>query len=1106
MVTDIHGSKKTIMMLVVGNGAAEDQQSKEKDDMMMDHADGNNDNDDNLLLQKPSNESHGEGESGDETGMSSSAMSVSETSRSLRTGKRRENRETGGAPSNHHQRRDSESPSRGRRQDSKSPIPKEEVDGKESRPKASSSSAKVRPRGGRISKTRSSAADEDPPASSHERKTRSGRNRNSLAADKTPSSAEHQHQQREGEVEVETSSSSGAKIKASSSSREGKSYKSNSTNSRSGHGERTTSTREGSKHRRRKLSPHRGSEKKPEKDGDKEEGGDNDSNPAESLPLTTEASDSRHRTKRPSSSGRPRRRSKSGSRSIAKVTAANGNGDKKEESTLDSTSDSGPEPKLSIRSSVKVASALVKFRMVLAKSKYHTNQDKQANHIDMANVLTGHKENLKNGTTSSRHKRDSRRDPTTASSSHHKRDASRHKSSRHRREAKDEDGALVKRKSSKESNDSTASSRRSTKMEETQPATTPDNMLMNALSNVGRKLAKEKAERKNSAPETKVATKTAATQEKKSSVRLESSAKVSTAMLKFQQALALSKSATAAAKTRQDTQNKLLGEVHAGTKPVATPDDYRLKFQKSSASTTRANVSPVSTVDIVEPSNAKDSPKVPTDLDGDSDKDLDCDDSSIDKSKRDDDGDMSMSGSEVEIDSDDEMDSDIDSECDIGDLNDKDDSSEVNSDSESEAEGPESKPVVVVTPKANATIAGDMDLDSSISDHSSVVLDSDDDLDSDGEFGDDDVEDDVESEDDTTVEKGEAEVFQNNVDFEELLTPEQSSWDGNTDAVLVHDESGSQKEGETPTNAGGGSDKVTQISQRLKIVRSLSFTTSNSGGLSSSSILDRSLSEWRPSSSRDITKRAGLNLAIPGLSPGILPNEDSSQPSLSYLPIAMKHIKPKVPDESDDDIGEEQPKGKLVDQDKRSSSLTRKASSRSLRKSKSVVESSTRADAGKQLLDDGSSGSRRRTSRTRKPPSRSHSSCGAAVKAGLEGEMQSERKSKPSFSSSAARSKSRERSSTTKRSSSASRAKTLAGVSALVETASSSDPRREENRKPSSRRKTPNRAKSHDTRTRSSRATAAAAPAAAADKGEIIENESRRSSRKSNVNPLDDLM
>ena len=1031
-------------MLVLGNGATEDQ-SEEKNAMMLHDAEDADD----VPSRIPSGSiSHGDDdESGDEAAMSSSAMSSSGVDRSTRSSKRRSTTRGGGVGGNHHRRRrGSTSPSRSTRQTSKSPSrvsPKDDADTKESTSRHKSSSGKVRQRSGRISRTRSN--DEERPNSSHERKPRT--------------------------------------TKASSSAREGKSYASNSANSRSSRGADRASHREGSKHRRRK----------PDNDGDKDDTAGNDSNPpTKSIPLTKETPDSRISVKKHSSSGRPRHRSKSRSRSLAKAATTNTdiNG-KKEESTLDSTFDTEPDPSKSLRSSVKVASALSKFRMVLAKSKqatkaaekYHIDRDKQGKH----------KENLKNGTvSSSRHKRD-------------KRESSRHKSSRHRREAKDDDGDTTEmvRKSSSRSKDSGASSG-STKKDDSPSHESPDDMLMNALSNVGRKLAKEKREKKkaqeSSGGKDEAETTAKTTKAASSSVRLKSSAKVSTAMLKFQQALALSKSATRAAKNQQDTQNKLLGEVHSGTKPVATPDDYRLlkshrNVGANSAAAVEADVSPVSTVDMVESPKSKDSPKVPTDLDEENDKDLDCGISVDGASKGDDDAVMSLSGSEVEIDSEDEMDSDIDSEFELGSVNgDGDDSvaSEVHTAAEDQAGVTDSKPPVVVTPESlvGETNSVDMDSDISISDHSSVVIDSDDELDSDGEFDNDADEEDAGLDNDPEVlgdnpdaeadsEKDEKPgVLENEGAIKELLTtPQQSSW--NTDAGNIFQQqntNGAQEEGALAKALGGN--EVTEISKRLKIARSLSFTSSTSGGQ------ERSLSNWKPSSSRELDKHACPNLAIPGLSPPSKTTSllDDSQPSPSYLPATMKH-----PDKAD--VSTAEIKINPIDLDKRSSNLTRKPSSRSLRKSKSAVGVST-----KQALDDSSSGAggRRRASRMRKPPSRSRSSTGAIVKTALEGDSQNERKSKTS-SRSSHRSKSRERSSAPKRSSSASRAKLLAGVSALVKTA---DNKRDEVKRHSSRRKTPSRSKSHDVRPKSSRSSTATAAAG----GDILleKEASRRSRRKSN--------
>ena len=1027
------------MMLVLGNGATADQ-SEEKNAMMMDDAE---DADDVPSRIPSSSLSHGEDESGDEAAMSSSAMSSSGADRSARSSKRRSTR-GGGAGGNHRRRRGSTSPSRNTRQTSKSPSRvsvKDDTDIKESTAsRHKSSSSKVRPRSGRLSRTRSN--DEERPNSSHERKTRTS--------------------------------------KASSSAREGKSYAANSANSRSGRGADRTSNREGSKHRRRKQ----------DNDGDRDDNAGHDSNEVtKSILPTKETSDSRHSVKKHASSGRPRHRSKSRSRSLAKAgihTDINGT---KEESTLDSTSDAEPDPSKSLRSSVKVASALSKFRMVLAKSKqatkaaekYHTDRDKHGKQ----------RENLKNGvSTSSRHKRD-------------RRESSRHKSSRHRREAKDDDGDNTEmvRKSSSRSKDSVASSDGgSTKKEDSQPKDSPDDMLMNALSNVGRKLAQEKRERKKAQESSNGKDEgetTKATKEVSSSARLKTSAKVSTAMLKFQQALALSKSATLAAKNQQATQNKLLGEVHSGTKPVATPDDYRLKKSEKKGGATsiavQADVSPVSTVDMVESPKSKDSPKVPTDLDGENNKDLDCHISVDDASKEGDDAVMSLSGSEVEIDSEDEMDSDIDSEFEIGSVSGDDDVS-VNSEAHTATGDPagiaDIKPPAVVTPETliGETNSVDMDSDSSISDHSSVVIDSDDELDSDGEFDNDADEEAAVLDNDSNLEadlqKNEKmEVSEDKEAIKELLTtPQQSSWNGDTGNVFQEQSANGAQQGEGALANALGSNEVTEISRRLKIARSLSFTSSTSGGQ------DRSLSNWKPSSSRELNKASCPNLAIPGLSPPSKTTSllDDSQPSPSYLPATMKHSD-KV------DVLISEAKKKPIDNDKRSRNLTRKPSSRSLRKSKSAVGAST-----KQVLDDSSSGGggRRRSSRMRKPPSRSRSSTGAILKAESEGGSLNDRKSKTS-SRSAHRSKSRERSGAPKRSSSASRAKLLAGVSALVKTASTENTR-DEVRRPSSRRKTPSRAKSHDIRPKSSRSSSTAATSSADTGSEVLEKEARRSRRKSN--------
>lgn len=407
------------------------------------------------------------------------------------------------------------------------------------------------------------------------------------------------------------------------------------------------------------------------------------------------------------------------------------------ESTPDSpppkTSTVPPEPSSSLQSSVKVASALVKFRKVLAMSKqasasaqkYRDDQEKQTQDLGI--------ENLGKVDTISSLKENSR-SARGASSGHHRREGdskhSKHKGSSHnRRRNEHTDGGSSRSKRKPR----TGATQSSAKKPDTSPVAA-DDFLKEALSCVGKRLSRaslvkkepedKKEETKQEEPvlqhkttptsngdsqkkegkeeeaaETQSATRTSI--KESAANRLKSSAKVSTAMLKFQQALALSRSATQAAKTQQDTQNKLLGEVHADK--TASDSLARASYRAKYATTSAA--SPVSPVDVVDPAEV-DSPKVPSDLDGDSD---------------------------------------IDSEIEIDDVNEDDDTiSDVATDSEdddevavqtSEYDATENE-VDTTTPAVPTVVStdSDFDMDSDVDMHSDVDIDSDDDLDSDNEL------------------------------------------------------------------------------------------------------------------------------------------------------------------------------------------------------------------------------------------------------------------------------------------------------------------------------------------------------------------------------------
>eukprot|EP00797_Seminavis_robusta_P034624 Sro835_g208850.2 (648) ;mRNA; r:23933-25876 len=606
-----------------------------------------------------------------------------------------------------------------------------------------------------------------------------------------------------------------------------------------------------------------------------------------------------------------------------------------------------------------------------------------------------------------------------------------------------------------------------------------DTFLKEALNNVGKRLSRPsltsmKKDVPPKADDEKVATTatittTAATTTAKPAVkdsdRMKSSAKVSTAVLKFQQALALSKSATKAAKTQQDTQNKLLGEVH---KDKTKPDDFvkRASLLKAteakSAPTGSSNsnavaVSPVSTVDVVDPTadGANESPKVPSDLDGDSDID-----------------------SEIEIDDVDEDDDPV---------------SDVETDSEDEDDNNKTPTPVVAPMIPLVSVTDDTSDDSDVDEHSDVELDSDDDLDSDDEFatgdtarattnvgsdngsesGKDDAmdsDDDIDSDNDAKSPKPETNLP---VSQEAVVTPLQSSVVAATISALEK-----ESEADEASDAAGSEDRrMEEISHRLHLVRSMSCNNADS----LNGFQEKSLSDLQSITGRS----AGPNLGIPGLSPGSkasLGTEEDSQ-GISYLPMAMK--KPKSDPFADlkgdsshdtEDSGSDMEIVSTSDSEANRpsrKSLTRKHSTRrrSASRSRSNADS---VDSGRKSRGDEKSRSRTRsTSRARRAPSRSRSSTMARPSDAEGGGSHRERRSKPQISSSSAdktrptdRTKTKEKASG--RSSSASRSRTLAGLSTLTTTPSNSKPSsgegssREEGRKGSSRRRMPSRAKSHD--------------------------------------------
>jgi len=1074
------------MMLVVAKGAIEDEQQPamiQHNEMDQINRIGSNSNGNGI--NKLMDEQHIGEVSGDEgiAVSSNTTRSISGVSSSARS-----------APSSNHKRqtvvrgseprrsRTSKSPSReilGRKEE-------EEVRHRHksnpSRTKSGLSSRKS------STETPASADDNAPDIISSETDTRAkSSSRRSRWSGKLSSSADHQLD------------------KTTHSHRSTNSHKA-STSSSNGRGSSTTTTE--SKQRRQKLASNLlsassgdATAKKSEEKTTATESGDggNSSKRTEKNAALTDAATSEVTSDKIDATRSKRQRSKSRSK-------VDGNVDKKDDSTLDSathrtTAFNKDDTLGTLRSSVKVASALSKFRMVLAKSKQATTIGEK---YQTENNINKIKESVRNGETGAS---SSSRDKRAPGSNHSR----RQKGSRHRREA----GTDMQRKSS-----SSRDSDGSMESEGNKKNETPDDMLMKALTSVGRKLAKEKAERQGRSASEDPGEDSKSKKETVSARRLKSSAKVSTAMLKFQQALALSKSATMAARTQQDTQNKVLGAVHSGGRPGK--EDYRVTLQKQQeakraaiakgvtpavaaatvvAAAAAARVSPIS-VDMVEsPTQDRESPKLLTHLVAQSrDSNGDEDDSISEESEV---IDVSMSGSEVDLDSEDEMDSDIDSEFGM-----EFDNASATARTYLQSD-PERKimipPPSVVSPEVIAgktNMEGDNDdhSDLSISDHSSVDLESDDELDSDEEVN---VTDNVndaklgiasdgecsiasktnvkQKRNEPEVEQIEPETPSANAknDTKALLTtPQHSVWNGDTIAAQ-RNSSGSQNEGESPPEFGG----TAVISKRLQLVRSLSFQMSNSA--LQASPLDKSLSDWRPSSSRDLTSSPDWKLVIPGLSPKEICQD--SQPSLSYLPVNVKSVD-SLPDTlyrshsksggvSEEILLAEPPTEKPDDG---ASNLTRKQSNSSLRKRK---DASSRSSSGnrKQVPQDGSSN---RTS-SRKPSNRDQTD-----------DAQSNRSSKHS-SSTSNRAKIREEriSSTSKRSSSTARAKTLAGVAAFSEESlHRSKERSRNNGNSASRRKTPNRTKSRDDRARSSRDRPSSSSAGHGEEGP--EKETRRSRRE----------
>lgn len=536
--------------------------------------------------------------------------------------------------------------SSGHRSRKKSPG-RNAVDGRQARAHAS----KVKPKGG-VTRSRSTVDQEDKKA-----RTTSGGRRNSASAGIAHIA---QNADEEGSLRKKTSSSS----------RESKATKSGTSHSRRGRSTASTTSakiseskgeKDAKNRRRRPSESHDFAEAK---DGyarsDATATGtarnkDDQMSSTGSLPKSSDSSSNRkHRSKsrsradhreteRSARSGRTeksQRSDRSGRSSMKTPVQQESTLDSARPSTTKSSTSSSSEPKVSLRSSVKVASALVKFRKVLAMSKeatassqtYRDGQEKQGHDRENARSVKD--------SASSSHRRG-------RGSSHHYRDGSRHSkhctSSAHRR--RNEHGENSSTRSKRRNRETSPSLKRSTKASSSTKEHAPpspvehdsglvdaDAFLKEALSNVGKKLSRSSATAKNEREEqddAPVVTTTAttdgvsksSTRESSSAIRMKSSAKVSTAMLKFQQALALSKSATKAAKTQQETQNKLLGEVHADKR---SPDDYLPQASKQNkyAAATRA-VSPVSTVDVEPTKASNDSPKVPSDLDLDCDSDID---------------------------------------------------------------------------------------------------------------------------------------------------------------------------------------------------------------------------------------------------------------------------------------------------------------------------------------------------------------------------------------------------------------------------------------------------------------------------------------------------